>query len=135
MVTVASKADMEEKREEKVTTAVEMRKVMADNKVDMKEDKAGDTADNKVVVMAAKKEEKATTGDKVDKVDKVEHSAVETSTKSVVKEVERPKAIMGAEENKADKKKRVTVAAMRDMEDLEITHTEVVEDMVPMTTT
>ena len=43
-----------EQRGEKATTAAEMRKAMADNKVDMKEDKAGDTADNKVVVMAVK---------------------------------------------------------------------------------
>ena len=78
-------------------------------------------------------------GDKVDKVDQAdqaEHSAVETLTKSVVKEVERPKAIIAAvEENKEGEKKCVTVAEMRDMEDLEITHTVVVEDMVPMTMT
>lgn len=70
------------------------------------------------------KEEKHTTPDQAT------HSAEETSTKSVVKEVEKPKAT--TEADKEDKKKSDTVAAMSDTVEVEVTHMEAVEDMEPM---
>lgn len=55
----------------------------------------------------------------------------ETLTKSVVKEVENPKVITEVVV-KEDKMKFVMAVVMRDTEEEETTHTEAVEDMVPM---
>lgn len=60
-----------------------------------------------------------------------EHSVAETLTKIVVKGVEKPKAITEVVD-KEDKRKSVTAVAMRDMEEVETTHMEAVEDTVPM---